>query len=73
MIDLTRISPEQANRIECALIMLEGDVKDNIETYYKLTNRPDLEEDTILTLVENAKWWEGVYKLIYGKEYERND
>ena len=67
MIDLTKITPEQANRIECALLMLETDIKDNINAHHQLANTEDLPMSTRKTMASNAKWWEEVHELIYGK------
>lgn len=68
MIDLTKITAEQANRIECALLILENDVKEQIEAHHQLANTEDLPMSTRKTMASNAKWWEEVHELIYGKE-----
>ena len=71
MIDLTKITAEQANRIECALLILEHDVREQIEAHRFLANDSDLLPSTRKTMASNAKWWEEVHELIYGKEQEQ--
>lgn len=68
MIDLTRITPDQANRIECALLILERDVREHVEAHYQLANRDDLPASTRSHLKSDGEWWEEVYNLIYGKD-----
>lgn len=67
MIDLTKITPEQANRIECALLALESTVKENITGNEALANDEDLPMTTRNTLKHNAEWWKAVHALIYGE------
>ena len=72
MIDLTSITLEQANKIECALIMLEDDIKKQIDGNKALANDMELSEGTRNNLKGTAQWWEEVHKLIYeGKEDEK--
>lgn len=71
MIDLTKITSEQANKIECALFSLERDVKEFIKANDYLANDKDVEEKTRETLKANANWWREVYTLIYGTEAEQ--
>lgn len=68
MIDLTNITPDQANKIECALLILESDVKNQITGNYELAKDESLTEKTRKNLKANAQWWEEVYALIYGKD-----
>ena len=65
MIDLTNITFEQANKIECALLQLHSDIKDFIKTYDQLANDESLSESTRKTMASNHEWWKEVYKLIY--------
>lgn len=68
MIDLTKITPEQANRIECALLMLESSVKNEIAGNQALADDSSLPMATRNNLKSNAQWWEEVHTLIYGKD-----
>lgn len=68
MIDLTRITPEQANRIECALMMLEGAVKEQIDGNQALADDPSLPQTTRNNLMGTAQWWKELHALIYGKD-----
>ena len=65
MIDLTKITPEQANKIECALLQLHTDVKKFIECYDELSKDEDLSAQTRATSKSNCEWWKAVYELIY--------
>lgn len=66
MIDLTKITPEQANRIECALLILEDNVKGQITGNEALANDESLPMSTRNTMKCNAEWWKAVHALIYG-------
>lgn len=68
MIDLTKITFEQANKIECALYMMEETFIENIEVYRRLANDEGLSAKTRDTMKSNAEWWQGAHDLIYGKE-----
>ena len=68
MIDLTKITPEQANRIECALMMLEGAVKEQITGNQALADDPSLPQTARNNLMGTAQWWKEVHTLIYGKD-----
>lgn len=67
MIDLTKITLEQANKIECALVMLEKNIKEQIDGNKALANDMGLPETTRNNLKGNAEWWEDVHELIYGE------
>ena len=66
MIDLTRITPEQANKIECALLQMEHIFEANIETYTSLAE-DDALKSARATFKSNAEWWKEVRTLIYGE------
>lgn len=68
MIDLLKITPEQANKIECALLSLHKEVEDTIDTFNVLSEGKDLSEDIRKRMRSNRDWWQEVYDLIYGKE-----
>ena len=65
MIDLTNITLEQANKIECALIMLETDIDEKITAYEKIALDEDFTNETRKTMTSNAEWWKEVKALIY--------
>lgn len=67
MIDLTKITPEQANKIECALIQMEDNVKEKINAYTSFADDDTLSEKTRATMKCNAEWWKAVHALIYGE------
>lgn len=71
MIDLTKITPEQANKIEMALVLLENNVVANIEATVKLGKCEELSEKTRAIMTSNAEWWDEAYALIYGESYIR--
>ena len=68
MIDLTNITLEQANKIECALLQMENDFKNKIEVCTALSEDETLSEKTRVTFKCNAEWWKAVHALIYGDE-----
>ena len=69
MIDLTNITLEQANKIECALIQLEDVFKDRIGSYRILANDSTyFTEQARENFASNADWWQEVFELIYGGE-----
>lgn len=67
MIDLTKITPEQANKIECALLQLEDSFKNNINAYAELSEDDSFSEKTRATFKCNAEWWKAAHALIYGE------
>lgn len=68
MIDLTKITPEQANKIECALVIIEDTFKEEIKFWGQLACDDGLSERARRNSKANAEWWTEVHKLIYGKE-----
>ena len=67
MIDLTKITPEQANKIECALLQMEDNFKDKIDAYTNLSQDDTLSAKVRITCKCNAEWWKAVHALIYGE------
>ena len=68
MIDLTKITPEQANKIECALVMIEDIFKEEIKSWGECACDDSVSEKARRNCKANAEWWTEVHKLIYGKE-----
>ena len=64
MIDLTKITPEQANKIECALLQLESYVIETMQSWQQLSADREFEKIG----ASNAQWWREVHELIYGKQ-----
>lgn len=67
MIDLTKITPEQANKIECALLQLHSDVENFIKCYDALSKDEEMSASTRANSKANCEWWKAVYALIYGE------
>lgn len=67
MIDLTKITPEQANKIECALLMMDSHIKEIIHTYETAATWSDLSEKARQTMKSNAEWWKDLYQLLNGE------
>ena len=65
MIDLTKITFEQANKIEVALLQLENHFKENIKCWSELATDKAFSEQARETFSSNAKWWAEVHNLIY--------
>ena len=68
MIDLTKISLEEANKIECALLMLKNEIKAEIRALDKASTYEDLSLKSRETIKSNANWWREVYALIFESE-----
>ena len=64
MIDLTKITPEQANKIECALLMMDSHIKETISAYESAATYPELSEQARQTMKSNAEWWKDLYQLL---------
>jgi len=65
MIDLTRITPDEANKIEVALLQLHNDVQKTIKCYDAIANDTEFSAETRKTMANNRDWWQEVYDLIY--------
>lgn len=70
MIDLTKLTPEQANKLEMYLITCEEDLVDSINTYERLSAMTDYSESIRAKFRSNANWYRELYQLIFEKEYE---
>ena len=68
MIDLTKITPEEANKIECALTCLEKEIKEKAELFERASTWQDLSEDSRNVMKSNGEWWREVYMLIFKTE-----
>lgn len=71
MIDLTNLTPDQANKIEMVLLLLEGDFRKHIEANEALSLDYDLPDEGRKAFEANVKWYKEAYHLIYGKEYTK--
>ena len=65
MKDLRKLTLEESNKVECALIMLESAFKEEIEIAERLSECTELDEKTRATFRSNAEWWREVYNLLY--------
>ena len=66
MIDLTKITSSEANKIECALIMLEKEILANAKAYEETASWDILSEKSQNVMKSNAQWWREVHQLIFG-------
>lgn len=69
MIDLTTLTPEQANKIECFLITCEVDIMETIKAHQVIADDHTLSPKLRETFASNAQWYRDLYHLIYQKEY----
>lgn len=69
MIDLTKITPEEAAIIESVLLTLEQDVIRKIKEY-KNTQLMWIIAGLLREVKELEDWWSEAYKLIYQKNIE---
>lgn len=67
MIDLTNITPAEANKLEMALLQLIPNIENKIASYERLSQDEDFSEQTRSTMSANANWWREVLKLIEGE------
>ncbi len=65
MIDLTKITLDEANKIECALLLLEKEIVDKAKAFQDFSTQEDLPEETRKVMKSNAEWWREVHALIY--------
>ena len=73
MIDLTQITFEQANIIECVLSQMETRIYDNYECYEKLACDTTFSDTTRECMNRNAKWWLTAYQLIFGNDINKGE
>lgn len=64
MIDLTKITTEEANKLEMALISLTGDIEGKIKAYESVSEDKDFSKETRRKMKSNAEWWREVLHLI---------
>ena len=69
MIDLTRITLDEANKIECALICLEKEIIDKAEAFEEASTWESLPEKNRNVMKSNGEWWREVHALLF--EHER--
>ena len=65
MKDLTKLTEAEANKLECALIMLEGEIRTVIRNYERIAEDDSLPDKSRETFKGNAEWWREVYEMIY--------
>lgn len=65
MINLKKLTDDEANKIECALLMLSHEIEETIAAYEKAATYPELTETARKTMASNAQWWREVYELLY--------
>lgn len=68
MIDLTKITPDEANKIECALLCLEKEIIDKAEAFEKASTWEDLPEKSRKVMKSNGEWWREVHALLFESE-----
>lgn len=72
MIDLTKLTLDQANKIECFLVTCQDDIEHTIDSCDELAADQTLPENIRMTFASNAQWYRDLYHLIYEKEYTAN-
>ena len=68
VIDCTKLTVEQANKLEMVLLSLQSRVYDQIIAYEKLSADTSLTEEVRKTMYSNMQWWLEAYQLIYEKK-----
>ena len=68
MLDLTKITPDEANKIECALLCLEKEIIDKAEAFEVASTWEDLPEKRRNVMKSNGEWWREVHALLFDTE-----
>ena len=68
MLDLTKITSEEANKIECALLMIEKEILDKAKAFENASTWEDLPEKSRNVMKSNAEWWYNVHDLLFNTE-----
>lgn len=68
VIDCTKLTTEQANKIEMVLLSLQSRVYDQIIAYEKLAADTSLSQDVRNTMQSNAKWWFETYDFLFPRK-----
>ena len=71
MKDLTKLTPEEAQRIETVLILLHRDFANHITAQERLSKDEDFCEEVRKTFASNAKWLKEIYLMIYETDNEK--
>lgn len=65
MINLTKVTEDQANKIEMVLNMMENHIKEQEQIFLSLVDNENFTEKTCETMRSNAEWWREAYELIF--------
>ena len=65
MIDLTKITTDEANKIEVALLCLKKEIIGKAEDFENASTREDLSEKSRNVMKSNAEWWREVHALLF--------
>ena len=68
MIDLTKITPDEEHKIECALLCLEKEIIDKAEAFEEASTWKDLPEKSRNVMKSNGEWWREVHALLFKSE-----
>lgn len=68
VIDCTKLTVEQANKIEMVLLSLQSRVYDQIIAYEKLAADTSLSQEVRDTMQNNAEWWLKTYDLLFPRK-----
>ena len=68
MIDLTKITPDEANKIEFGLLMLEKEIIDKTKDFEEASNWEDLPEKSRNVIKSNGEWWREFHALLFKSE-----
>lgn len=68
MIDLTKITLDEANKIECALICLEKEIIDKAKAFEEASTWEDFPEKSRKVMKSNGEWWREVHELLFQSE-----
>ncbi len=68
VIDCTKLTVEQANKIEMVLLSLQSRVYDQIIAYEKLAADTSLSQEVRDTMQNNAEWWLKTYDFLFPRK-----
>lgn len=68
VIDCTKLTVEQSNKIEMVLLSLQSRVFDQIIAYEKLSADTSLSQEVRSTMQSNAEWWLNTYDFLFPRK-----
>lgn len=68
VIDCTKLTVEQANKVEITLLYLQSHIYDQVIAYEKLAADTSLSQEVRNTMQNNAEWWLNTYDFLFPRK-----